>query len=75
MEGWVTRFNICFQVLVALWNLVQGHFQKASRLESNHTQSFHDIIKVQRISQQGRLVWSIDIDRSLTASQVLADDR
>ena len=57
-------------MLLAIKRLSQGRFLRAEQLRSNHAQAFVRIIRVQRISQHGRLVWSIDVDRHTTPSQV-----
>lgn len=57
-------------VLLAIKRLSQGRFPRAELLRSNHTQGFGALIRVQRISRQGRLVWSIDVDHQKTATQV-----
>jgi len=57
-------------VLLAIKRLSQGKFPRAEQLRSNHVQAFGQLIRVQRMSQQGRLVWSIDVNRQSTPSQV-----
>ncbi len=57
-------------MLLAIKRLSQGKFPKAEQLRSNHAQAFGQLIRVQRMSQQGRLVWSVDVNRQTTPSQV-----
>ena len=57
-------------VLLAIKRLSQGRFPRVELMRSNHAHGFGRLVHVQRISQHGRLVWSIDINRLKTPVQV-----